>query len=228
MSHSDSPDRSSDRFGVSSDIAIPAEMLVGLDDEIRSFPCRLADISVNGCAVRVTMAPNQAPTVAVIRFKDLADVPDLEVAGRVCWARQTSVGTMTLGFRFRRPISADTLSSMIDSGWVSRRHSRRIKANLPVSVRRKLGQQPIEVAELIDVSGCGLQLSTEHALQVGEQVLISTPEGVSAPVTIVWSTNEQPSRSGAGFLNAGVCRTFVDAARKESVRRADQLDPLSL
>ncbi|SMP56787.1 PilZ domain-containing protein [Neorhodopirellula lusitana] len=171
---SSSQHRNCDRFVAKNSGELKAELLVLRDDEVITYPCQLADISSGGCAVRATLIRPDEVSVAVLRVKDASGKVDLEMAGRLCWNQQTSVGSNTFGFRFRREMPDETIDFLVSQGFVTRRQEQRISAGTPVQIRRAYGLPSIESATLEDFSTTGVRLHIDHLVDAGERLLVST------------------------------------------------------
>lgn len=217
MNNSTTQPRKNDRFLADWKDALKAELILGIDDEAKFFPAAVADLSLTGCAVRADLTQTLRPLVAVLRILDQSGRSILEAAGRVCWDRQTTMTTRTLGLKFRRSLPEPLLEELVQEGWVSRRELPRESLNCPIGVRRTAGKTPIEKATLADRSRTGVRLITDQPLEVGERVLVTLPvdaEGKTpgGMVAIVWSREtDERSEAGAVYLNLTSGHTINDA-----------------
>lgn len=184
--------RQADRFLAKNSGDLNAELLVLSNDEVLSFPVELADISETGCAVQMSTGLTEGVSVAILRIQDLDQTFNIEVAGRLCWNQQTSLGANTFGFQFRRPMPSETIDEMVDNGWVTRRTEYRTTAKTEIEVRRSHGLQAVKQATLEDFSMTGIRLNLDTNLDVGERVLVSqhSPNDKKSPVvgsvTVKW------------------------------------------
>lgn len=190
--------RQSDRFFSQSSDDLRAEMLVLAEDEVLAFPVRLADISETGCAVEISSQFNRDIVVAILRIRDAGETINLELAGRMRWNQQTSLGANTCGFCFRRPLSIQTIDQMVDNGWVTRRLEPRVPAKASVQVRRAHGLPAIQNASLEDFSMTGIRLNIDASVEIGERLLISKQ-----------TVDQIPSQSTARPASGGVSVKWV-------------------
>lgn len=216
MNHSHQ--RQADRFFARNSGDLNAELLILEQDEVLSFPVQLADISESGCAVQMSSTLSEGVSVAILRITDIGETINIEVAGRLCWNQQTSLGFNTFGFQFRRPMPAETIDRMVDNGWVTRRTEHRTPAKTSIDVRRSQGQQAVKQATLADFSMTGIRLNLDTSLDIGERILVSRqmPDGKRAPevgsVTVKWIKPAGDSfECGCIFQNLASSRAINEA-----------------
>tara|TARA_R110002049_G_scaffold2750_2_gene21541 strand:- start:354635 stop:355342 length:708 start_codon:yes stop_codon:yes gene_type:complete len=201
--------RETTRYNADWSHPLPAQLTIGIGADEQTIGCHLADLSLQGCAIRVNQPPRSAPKFGVVRVKPQGSESELIVAGRLCWQRQTGVGTMTYGFQFRRELQQECLGKFVQEELVSQRDEKRDRVNLNVQVRQQNPQIALKVATLIDVSNSGLQLSTDVALTVGARILVILPDGKTGIGEVVWSTeSEDGCLAGAGFTAVEEGRRF--------------------
>lgn len=167
------------------------------EDQVITLPCELADISVSGCAVRVSEMKNRDVRVAVLRMRDQDGIVDLEIAGRLCWNQQTSVGSNTFGFSFRREMSPEIINEMVNAGLITRRQETRSSSGIEIQVKRAYGMPTVDRATLEDFSATGVRLQIDEPIAIGERLLLckfddasfpnsDTTRSVSGSVTVKW------------------------------------------
>lgn len=204
--------RNGDRFHARNTANLNAELLVLQEDEVVRHPCQMADISVGGCAVRVSLAHPEEMSVAVLRVTDTTGEVDLEVAGRLCWNQQTSVGSNTFGFRFRRLLDAKVIDHMVAAGLVTRRQEARTLAGTNIQLRRAHGKLAVEHATLEDFSTTGVRINSDKELEVAERLLLTTPSGASGSVSVKWiKPSGELFECGCIFQNLNSARAINDA-----------------
>ena len=181
-------DRDSTRYNADWSHPLAAELTVGIGPEEQTLGCHLADLSLRGCAIRLAQPPESTPKFGIVRVKPKGCDSELVVAGRLCWQKQTGVGTMTYGFQFRRPLQQNCLNSFVEHELVSQRDEKRDRVNLTVQVRQQNPQVALKHATLVDVSNSGLQLDTDAPLTVGARILVILPDGKTGISEVVWST----------------------------------------
>lgn len=192
-----SQDRQNDRFHAEKSGDLDAKLIILNEDEAVTLPCQLADISVSGCAVRVKEMSSKDVRVAVLRMTDQDGIVDLEVAGRLCWNQQTSVGSTTFGFSFRREMPAETINEMVNAGLITRRQEARISSGIEIQVRRAYGMPAVDHATLEDFSTTGVRLQIDRPIAIGERLLLckfdeansagsEATRSVSGSVTVKW------------------------------------------
>lgn len=212
MTAPNSQNRSRDRFAARNASEFESELLVLKENELVAYPCRLADISVGGCAVRATTINPQEVSVAVLRMKDRSGHVDLEIAGRLCWIQQTSVGGNTFGFRFRRNMDPDVIDQMVSQGLVTRRQEERVAYGATIQVRRSHDKPAIGYATLEDFSTAGARLRCDQPLDIGERLLITTTEGSSGSVQVMWNREtESGFECGCVFQSLTAARSINDS-----------------
>ena len=209
----DAYDRETPRYNADWSHPLAAELTVGIGTDEETLDCQLADLSLHGCAVRVTQPPRVAPKFGIVRVCTQESESELIVAGRLCWQRQTGVGTMTYGFQFRRELGKACLKNLVDQDLISQRDEKRDRVNLSVQVRQQNPQIALKQATLVDVSNSGLQLGSGVALTVGARILVILPDGKTGIAEVVWSTeSESECQAGAVFAAIEEGRRF----RKEA------------
>ena len=209
MNTSSAHDRETTRYNADWSHPLAAELTVGIGSDEETLGCQLADLSLSGCAIRVMQPPRATPKFGVVRVSPKGSESELVVAGRLCWQKQTGVGTMTYGFQFRRPIQEKCLSSFVRDELISQRDEKRDRVNLTVQVRQQNPQIALKRATLIDVSNSGLQLETDVRLTVGARILVILPNGKTGMAEVVWSNeSEEGCQAGAGFTSMEEGRRF--------------------
>ena len=207
--NSDAHDREMKRYSADWSHPLAAELTIGIGEEEETLGCHLADLSLRGCAIRVAQPPRVAPKFGIVRVCPKGTDSELVVAGRLCWQRQTGVGTMTYGFQFRREIGEECLHKFVEQELISQRDEKRDRVNLGVQVRQQNPQVALKRATLVDVSSSGLQLNTDVALTVGAKLLVILPNGKTGMAEVVWSTeSESGCLAGAGFTAIEEGRRF--------------------
>ena len=195
------PSRRETRCNVSTVHEVPGQFILGSADAPDVRACELADISAGGCAVRVQGAPLCEGVVAIVRFT-LPQGLTIETAGRICWVRQNSITSQSVGLRFRRELSDDMLAKWIQAGAVSRRNKDRHLVNQTVSLRSSQGESALTSAVLVDYSPTGVQLTTTEPVAVDQRVMLTMPDGKGAVCQIVWTSQVGDThRCGAMFVN---------------------------
>ena len=203
-----SQDRSSPRFTADWSHPIPAELTVGVGPDRDVLACEMTDLSLAGCAIRIAQPPEDEPNIGILRVSPQDSESELVVAGRLCWQRQTGVGTRTYGFQFRRNIDPECLASFVQDGLVTRRDDQRERIDLAVAVRQQTPKVSDNNATLIDVSRSGVQIRTATELSVGARVLVVLPNRKTGIAEVVWSTQKGDDYfAGAGF-------TTIESGRK--------------
>lgn len=189
--------RKADRFHAEKSGDLDAKLMILNEDQVITLPCQLADISVSGCAVRVTEMRNKDVRVAVLQMRDPDGIVNLEIAGRLCWNQQTSVGSNTFGFSFRREMSLETINAMVNAGLITRRLETRTSSGIEVQVRRAYGMPSVDHATLEDFSTTGIRLQVDKPITIGERLLVckfddanfagsDASRPVSGSVTVKW------------------------------------------
>jgi len=207
-----SHNRAGDRFHAKNKTELIAELLVLQEDKEVRHACQMADISVGGCAVKVAVAQPEELAVAVLRIRDTSGTIDLEVAGRLCWNQQTSVGSNTFGFRFRRPMDAAVIDQMVSGGYVTRRQETRISDGSLVQIRRAPGETVAEHATLEDFSATGVRIHVDQQIHAGERLLITTESGASGSVFAKWIVkHDNRFECGCVFQNLNSAHAINDA-----------------
>ncbi|MCM2371383.1 PilZ domain-containing protein [Aporhodopirellula aestuarii] len=209
--------RSCDRFRARNTENLIAELLVLQEDDVVRHPCQMADISVGGCAVKVSLAHPEEMSVAVLRIRDKSGAIDLEVAGRLCWNQQTSVGSNTFGFRFRRLMDGKVIDQMVAEGLVTRRQEARTTVGTKIQLRRAHGHPTVKVATLEDFSTTGVRIHSDQELSVTERLLLTTPSGASGSVSVKWvKPFGNQFECGCIFQNLNSARAINDALTARS------------
>ncbi|EMI57019.1 PilZ domain-containing protein [Rhodopirellula sallentina] len=204
--------RNGDRFHARNTANLTAELLVLHEDDVIRHPCQMADISVGGCAVRVSLDRPEEITVAVLRMQDTSGEVDIEVAGRLCWNQQTSVGSNTFGFQFRRLMDPNLIDHMVSAGLVTRRQETRIQLGTPIQVRRAHGKPVLSQATLEDFSTTGVRIHADKELDVAERLLLTTSSGASGSVSVKWiKPCGDQFECGCIFQNLNSARAINDA-----------------
>lgn len=210
---SDVHDRGTKRYNADWSHPLAAQLTIGIGTEEETLGCEIADLSLRGCAIRVAQPPRVAPKVGIVRVCPKDSEAELIVAGRLCWQRQTGVGTMTYGFQFRREIGENCLNSLVHQELISQRDERRDRVNLPVQVRQQNPRVALKRATLVDISSSGLQLATDLALTVGAKILVILGNGKTGMAEVVWATEaDSGCLAGAGFTSAEEGRQFRQEA----------------
>ena len=205
----DAHDRDAPRYNADWSHPLAGELTVGIGEDEQTLGCQLADLSLRGCAIRVNQPPRKAPQFGIVRISDKGNDSELVVAGRLCWQRQTGVGTMKYGFQFRREIQESCLSNFVEAELISQRDEKRDRVNLNVQARQQNPQLALKRALLVDVSSSGLQLCTDVALTVGAKILVILPNGKTGIADVVWSTDSDDGcLAGAGFTSIEEGRRF--------------------
>lgn len=187
-------------------------LMVLRDDEVIEYECQLSDLSEGGCAVRASLGEDTGVAVAVLHVSAPNFDIELEVAGRLCWNQQTSVGKETFGLRFRRPLDPNLIDQMVDHGLVTRRQEARLPAGISIQIRRSHGKPEVSDVRLEDVSASGLRLTTTGDLEVSERMLVTMPSGDSGTVKVVWVGQSQGrTECGCVFQNLRSAQAIGDA-----------------
>ena len=195
------PSRRETRCSVSKIHEVPGQFILGSTEAPDVRACELADLSAGGCAVRVQGAPLCEGIVAIVRFT-LPQGLTIETAGRICWVRQNSITSQSVGLRFRRELSDDMLAKWIQAGAVSRRNKDRNIVNQTVSLRSSQGECALTSATLVDYSPTGVQLTTSEPVAVDQRVMLTMPDGKGAVCQVVWTSQAgDMHRCGAMFVN---------------------------
>ena len=201
--------RDTPRYSADWSHPLPAKLTIGIGDDEQTLGCQLADLSLHGCSVRVNQPPKTKPKFGVVRVSPAESECELVIAGRLCWQKQTGVGTMTYGFQFRRELQQECLSRFVLEDLVSQRDEKRHRVNLNVQVRQQEPRVALKSAVLIDVSNSGLQLNTEVALTVGARILVILTNGTTGMAEVVWSNeSDDGCQAGAGFASVEEGRRF--------------------
>lgn len=218
MSQSSAQHRAEDRFASRRLAGLQTQLLTLQGESVGVVDCELSDISVGGCAVRTRLDRDANMTVAILRLRDPASELELEVAGKLCWQQQTSVGSNTFGFRFRRNLDSELINQMIERGLVTRRQDDRLIFGKAIQVRRAHGQAAINAASLDDCSTTGVRLTVDVPPQVNERLLLTMPSGVSGSVSAVWVTSQGARfQCGCTFLNLQSARAIHDEVTHQQV-----------
>lgn len=204
--------RTSDRFYAKHRDRLKAVVVILRDDIVKEYECQLADLSQGGCAIRAKLGEDSNVTIAVLRINAPTLGIELEVAGRLCWNQQTSVGSNTFGFRFRRSIDLDLIDQMVNEGLITRREEERMQVGMPVQVRRAHGKSEVNDVVLEDCSASGMRITLLGQVEPSERLLISTPSGVSGTVTVIWLRRTEDDRCECGcvFQNLRSARAIND------------------
>lgn len=215
--------RQSDRFYSKKSDDLRAELLILAEDDVLSFPVRLADISETGTAVELSSQFTRDISVAILRLRDIGQTVNIEIAGRLCWNQQTSLGANTCGFRFRRSLSSEIIDQMVDRGWVTRRLEPRTPTKAAVEIRRAHGLPTIHSATLEDFSMTGVRLKLDSVVEVGERLLISkrandgtagqsTNRAANGGVSVKWvRPTDEGYDCGCVFQNLAASRAINEA-----------------
>lgn len=204
-------DSEADRFEAKDADDLKTELFILKEDEVLSYVCQLAEISVTGCSLRVSgVAVGEFP-VAVLKIFDANDRINLEISGRLCLQQQKSIQQNAFGFRFRRPIDATVIEGMVAAGWVTRRQEPRIDCGSPILIRRAQGLPAVQKASVKDFSATGIRLHVDQPLQPCERLLISTQSGASGSVSVKWmKRTETGFDTGCVFQNLNSARSIHD------------------
>ncbi|MCC9642133.1 PilZ domain-containing protein [Rhodopirellula sp. JC740] len=207
-----SQNRANDRFYAKNGDQLRAEVVILRDDVVKEYSCQLADLSQGGCAVRAKLGEDSNVTIAVLRIHAPSLGIDLELAGRLCWNQQTSVGSNTFGFRFRRGIEPTLIDQMVDAGLITRREEERMQVGMPVQLRRAHGKDEVTDAVLEDCSASGMRMTMIGQIEPSERLLVTTPSGVSGTVSVVWLRHSEDGRCECGcvFQNLRSARSIND------------------
>ncbi|MEM1227555.1 MAG: PilZ domain-containing protein [Planctomycetota bacterium] len=207
-----SSQRADQRFVAKTSDTIKAQLLTLDGDRVESIDCDLNDISTGGCAVRASLDHGRDMTVAVLRVHDEDSGFELEVAGKLCWQQQKSVGSNSFGFRFRRPIDNALIEQMVQVGLVTRRQDDRSTCGAIIGTRRAHGRPPIGEAVLEDYSSTGVRLTVDTVPDVGERLLLTSHSGEGGSVRVVWvSSHAGVNQCGCSFVNLASSRAINDA-----------------
>ncbi|MFG0264015.1 MAG: PilZ domain-containing protein [Rhodopirellula sp. JB055] len=204
--------RASDRFHAKNRDQLHSVVVILRDEMVKEYECELADLSQGGCAVRAKLGEDSNVTIAVLCIHAPTLGIELEVAGRLCWNQQTSVGSNTFGFRFRRPIEPELIDQMVGGGLITRREEERMQVGMPVRVRRAHGKPDVHDVVLEDCSASGMRITLLGQVDPSERLLISTPSGVSGTVTVIWLRRTEDDRCECGcvFQNLRSARAIND------------------
>ncbi|MEM6363234.1 MAG: PilZ domain-containing protein [Planctomycetota bacterium] len=215
MSVSISSQRQDERYASRQPDSLQSRLMLLINDQLHALPCDLSDISCGGCAVRVKLGEHVDVQVGVLRLVDPELGINLDVAGKLCWKQQTSVGVNTFGFRFRQRLEASMIDQLINQGVVTRRQVHRVRCDGEIDVRRAHGKEPVGYAVLEDCSSTGVRLSMDVLPEVGERLLLSSESGRSGSVSVVWSsTGSEGHHCGCLFVNVRSSRSINDAVRE--------------
>ncbi|WP_153555560.1 PilZ domain-containing protein [Roseimaritima sediminicola] len=194
--------RTDQRFVVSGDVRVPVAVAAGKHWDQPCCRGQLNDVSASGCQLQVDRQLPPETSAVIVRIEKPDRAFAMEVAARVCWQRQSSVGQFAYGLRFRRVLPEEILQTMILRGIVSRRDNLRQPVRLPVEVHFQLvSQRPVQ-AVVVDVSEGGVQLHSPRPLDVGQRTLARLGGGQAAMLRVVWSVAAGDAhRAGCAFLN---------------------------
>lgn len=189
---------------------VPGQFITGPIDAPIVLPCKMADLSVGGCAVRLETTLRSTPKIAIVRFELEADL-QLESAGRICWTRQASIGCQSYGIRFRRPLSEEFIGKWIERGVVNRRENMRDEVNQVVQMRTSSNGGSLSEACILDYSISGLRLQTNVPLAMDERILLTLPDGRGIVLGVVWTAmRDGQAYAGAQFANRVSSSTVKD------------------
>lgn len=194
--------RQSDRYAVTGSLGFSLHLAWSEKGKQRAVPGQIIDISESGCHLQTTgILPRENQTI-LMRLESTAAAVLIEVAARVCWLRQVSVGKFACGLRFRRSLPPSVMMTLLDRGLASRRGSDRCQIWVPVTIHRQLAQVPNLAGHLCDISPGGVQLATDTAIEVDARIMIATEAKEKAILRVVWSRQEEQTfRCGGAFLH---------------------------
>ncbi|MEL7267784.1 MAG: PilZ domain-containing protein [Planctomycetota bacterium] len=229
--------RDADRFQVNKPISLDIELVIGIDQNGGEvvIPAKMCDISRTGCKLNSNVGQlQQTPEVVIVRIQSPTGRGTLEVAGVVCWARQTRVGQISFGLRFRRPLPDMIMQSLVDDGLVCRRGADRHPFRLAVDVRQQVNATSLK-GTIVDISDTGVQLAIDQPIQTGQRLLFRTSVGGQCMVRSHWSAsstdedgNQQPYLLGCAFVSKEGRKTLEAAAVPSSAALADTVDSVTL
>lgn len=204
------PRRQQQRCSVDCYQQVPGQFITGPVDAPIVLPCKLADLSVGGCAVRLETTLRSEPKIAIVRF-DLESDLHLESAGRICWSKQASIGCQSYGLRFRRPLSEDFIGQWIQRGVINRRENQRDKTHQPVQMRTSSNGGSLSDATILDYSISGIRIQTNVPLAIDERILLTLPDGRGVVLGVVWTAiRNGHAYAGAQFANRASSSTTKD------------------
>lgn len=206
--------RQVDRFSARNEVSLDATLTLLHGETTATVACRLSDISIGGCAVSAQIPRDVSAGVAVLRLTRPDKSVAAELAGKLCWAQQTSVASTTYGFQFRRPLDPVIMAEFIENGWVTRRQDERINVGGRISVRRAHGKANISEATLEDCSTAGVRLKLDQEVEENESLLISLDDSSGGTVRVIWAQPDSPGfQCGCVFQNLASARAVNDAVR---------------
>ncbi|MEM9366657.1 MAG: PilZ domain-containing protein [Planctomycetota bacterium] len=206
--------RQVDRFSARNEVSLDATLTLLHGESTATVACRLSDISIGGCAVSAQIPRDVSAGVAVLRLTRPDKSVAAELAGKLCWAQQTSVASTSYGFQFRRPLNPAVMAEFIENGWVTRRQDERINVGGRIRVRRAHGKANIHQATLEDCSTAGVRLKVDQAVEENESLLITLDDGSGGTVRVIWAQADQSVfQCGCVFQNLASSRAVNDGAR---------------
>ena len=210
---SNNPKRDSERYATGDGVTIRGSLWSDSVD----CDCEIMDLTPEGCCIRIPIKQlpgSRFPNLPMVLIR--VQEPSLEIyiqsLGHIRWSRQSTMDSWSLGIKFHKPLHPAMLDNLVKSGTIDRRCSQRNAILVPVTVRRKFGEDAIQKANIHERSPSGIRLWTDIELKPCEQIVLELSDGKISMCSVIWSTTcHEGFESGCSIANASSARAIMQA-----------------
>jgi hypothetical protein len=168
-------DRRDPRFALRDEDVIKVEMQCKVgSQEIDPMEAQVVDISRRGAKLKINnVLPGDAEANLELKCEEANW--SYRVPAKICWKMPTRNDGWWIGCSFDSPVETVALERLATAGIINRRSEERQTVNTDVQVKLELDSKQ-HGARLVDISEGGFKIWVEHAVKVGERVVLARIE----------------------------------------------------